>query len=87
MAWNKSEGYIAVGGDDGLLKVLKLEQASTSSASKGGLAAPSNLSMNQSLEGHKASVQVVTWNEKQDKLTTSKTFFTKTLTVFGLYHI
>lgn len=36
-----------------------------------GIAAPSNLSMNQSLEGHKAAVQVVTWNETMQKLTTS----------------
>ena len=36
-----------------------------------GLAAPSNLSMNQTLEGHSGAVQVVTWNEKHQKLTTS----------------
>ncbi|KAB1266970.1 WD repeat-containing protein 35, partial [Camelus dromedarius] len=36
-----------------------------------GLAAPSNLSMNQTLEGHSGSVQVVTWNEQYQKLTTS----------------
>lgn len=72
LGWNKEEGYIAVGGDDGLLKVLKLEQASNvATNNKGGLAAPSNLSMNQTLEGHKAPIQVVTWNEKQQKLTTS----------------
>lgn len=35
------------------------------------MAAPSNLSMNQTLEGHKAAVQVVTWNESMQKLTTS----------------
>ncbi|XP_063704292.1 WD repeat-containing protein 35 [Culicoides brevitarsis] len=72
LAWNKEEGYIAVGGEDGLLKVLKLEQVSNvTSTNKGGLAAPSNLSVNQTLEGHKAPIQVVTWNEKQQKLTTS----------------
>lgn len=60
-----------MGGDDGLLKVLKLEQAIAPSQSRGGLAAPSNLSMNQTLEGHKSPVQVVTWNETQQKLTTS----------------
>lgn len=55
-----------------MLKVLKLEQAATSTTQqKGGLAAPSNLSMNQTLEGHKASIQVVVWNETQQKLTTS----------------
>uniref|UniRef100_A0A8C8T3J5 WD repeat-containing protein 35 n=1 Tax=Peromyscus maniculatus bairdii TaxID=230844 RepID=A0A8C8T3J5_PERMB len=36
-----------------------------------GLAAPSNLSMNQNLEGHSGAVQVVTWNEQYQKLTTS----------------
>lgn len=55
-----------------MLKVLKLEQAALSVIQqKGGLAAPSNLSMNQTLEGHKASIQVVVWNEQQQKLTTS----------------
>ena len=55
-----------------MLKVLKLEQAAVSTTQqKGGLAAPSNLSMNQTLEGHKASIQVVVWNETQHKLTTS----------------
>lgn len=35
------------------------------------MAPQSNLCMNQSLEGHKESVQVVTWNDAQQKLTTS----------------
>lgn len=26
ISWNNDQGFIAVGGDDGLLKVLKLEQ-------------------------------------------------------------
>lgn len=46
ISWNYDDGYIAVGGDEGLLKILKLE------ASKDGLIAPSNLSMNQTLDGH-----------------------------------
>lgn len=36
-----------------------------------GLAAPANLSMNQTLEGHSGKVQVITWNESHQKLTTS----------------
>lgn len=61
-----------MGGDDGLVKVLKLEASSSTSAQpKGSLAASSNLSMNQTLEGHKAPVQVVTWNDSMSKLTTS----------------
>lgn len=77
IAWNADQGYVAVGGEDGLLKVLKLDQGTTIPAAASampnrGVAPPSNLSMNQTLEGHKtAAVQVVTWNEKQHKLTSS----------------
>ncbi|XP_021561959.1 WD repeat-containing protein 35 isoform X2 [Carlito syrichta] len=70
ISWNKNQGYIACGGEDGLLKVLKLE-TQTDDAKLRGLAAPSHLSMNQALTGHSGSVQVVTWNEQFQKLTTS----------------
>ncbi|XP_016132225.1 WD repeat-containing protein 35 [Sinocyclocheilus grahami] len=70
VSWNKDQGFIACGGEDGLLKVLKLETY-TDDAKLKGLAAPSNLSMNQTLEGHSGAVQVVTWNEQYQKLTTS----------------
>ncbi|KFV77076.1 WD repeat-containing protein 35, partial [Dryobates pubescens] len=70
ISWNKDQGFIACGGEDGLLKVLKLE-TQTDEAKIKGLAAPSNLSVNQTLEGHSGSVQVVTWNEHYQKLTTS----------------
>lgn len=73
ISWNKTQGYIAVGGDEGLLKVLKLE--TPNNALNNNQARPtavqSNLCMNQSLEGHKESVQVVTWNDAQQKLTSS----------------
>ena len=69
VGWNKEQGYIACGGDDGLLKVLKLESGREGKVK--GLAAPSNLSMNQTLEGHNGQIQVVTWNESHQKLTSS----------------
>ena len=69
VGWNKEHGYIACGGDDGLLKVLKLESGRDGKVK--GLAAPSNLSMNQTLEGHQGQIQVVTWNESHQKLTSS----------------
>ncbi|OQR74556.1 WD repeat domain 35 [Tropilaelaps mercedesae] len=65
ISWNAEDGHIAVGGDEGLLKVLKLESP------KEGLVATSNLSMNQTLEGHNGSVQLMVWNEKHQRLTTS----------------
>ncbi|CAH0562507.1 unnamed protein product [Brassicogethes aeneus] len=73
LAWNKEDGYIAVGGEDGLLKVLKLDAGTEndSGAKIRGLAAASNLSMNQTLEGHTESIQVLVWNESHKKLTTS----------------
>ncbi|CAH2104699.1 unnamed protein product [Euphydryas editha] len=60
LAWNHSSGYIAVGGEDGMLKVLKLESGGSG-----------NLSMNLSLEGHTGQVCVAIWNEVFQKLTTS----------------
>ncbi len=45
-------GWIACGGDTGMLKVLKLESQTSKDPKSRGLAAPSNLSMNQTLEGH-----------------------------------
>lgn len=69
VSWNTSQGWIACGGDNGLLKVLKLD----SKKSK-GRAGPSNLSMNQTLDGHNGAVCVITWNSVMQKLTTSDEF-------------
>mmetsp|Transcript_9052 Transcript_9052/g.14851 ORF Transcript_9052/g.14851 Transcript_9052/m.14851 type:complete len:1200 (+) Transcript_9052:114-3713(+) len=76
VSWNSEQGWIACGGDNGLLKVLKLESVTSAKESGKGAAstkggAPSNLSMNQTLEGHNGSVMCVTWNENFRKLTSS----------------
>ena len=70
ITWNRDQGWIATGGKEGLLKVLKLESAGSDAQLK-GLAAPSNLSMNQTLEGHTGAVMCATWNPQFRKLTTS----------------
>lgn len=67
LAWNQEEGWIVVGGEQGLLKVLKLDDVT----SREGASGSGNLLMNQNLSGHKGAVQVVTWNEQYRRLTTS----------------
>eukprot|EP01013_Petalomonas_cantuscygni_P011975 TRINITY_DN2567_c0_g1_i1.p1 TRINITY_DN2567_c0_g1~~TRINITY_DN2567_c0_g1_i1.p1 ORF type:complete len:1282 (-),score=375.63 TRINITY_DN2567_c0_g1_i1:194-4039(-) len=66
VAWNADAGYIACGGDNGLLKVLKLETP-TGDRSK----TSNNLSMNHTCDGHDAAVMCVAWNEACRKLTSS----------------
>ena len=67
LAWNPDHGWLAAGGADGLLKVLKLDAPRPAGATQ----APSNLSMNQTLEGHQGATMCVCWNENYRKLTTS----------------
>jgi len=77
LSWNPEQGWIACGGENGLLKVLKLDSTGTTvtgelnTSKPRGVAAPSNLSMNQTLEGHNGGVMCVTWNANYRKLTTS----------------
>lgn len=70
LAWSREHGFIACGGEEGLLKVLKLEAGETDGKVK-GLAASKNLSMNQTLEGHNGTVENMCWNEPFQKLTSS----------------
>uniref|UniRef100_A0A0G4GH72 Uncharacterized protein n=1 Tax=Chromera velia CCMP2878 TaxID=1169474 RepID=A0A0G4GH72_9ALVE len=71
LSWNCAQGWIACGGEKGLLKVLKLESGDQGQPGAAASAASSNLSMNQTLEGHQGNILVVTWNENFRKLTTS----------------
>ena len=71
ISWNGEQGWIACGASDGMLKVLKLDASGSKDGNVRGLAAPNNLSMNQTLEGHNGNVVCVTWNENYRKLTTS----------------
>lgn len=52
---------------------MKLEQPNDGENKVVGATMQSNLCMNQTLEGHKAPVNVVTWNNSHHKLTTSDT--------------
>lgn len=66
--WSAENGWIAVGGEDGLLKILRLDSGKEKSKNVGGTA---NLSMNQTLEGHSGQIQIIAWNEQYQKLTSS----------------
>eukprot|EP00771_Trimastix_marina_P000022 gnl/Trimastix_PCT/1017.p1 GENE.gnl/Trimastix_PCT/1017~~gnl/Trimastix_PCT/1017.p1 ORF type:complete len:1177 (-),score=415.03 gnl/Trimastix_PCT/1017:129-3659(-) len=57
VSWNGEQGWIACGGDNGFLKVIKLEDT--------------GLKMNQTVPGHKGSVNHLAWNENYRKLASS----------------
>ena len=67
LSWSTINGYIVCGGQNGLLKVIKLATCGPD----GAFRTSRQLSMNQTLEGHVGSVTWVCWNEKHCKLTTS----------------
>lgn len=71
LSWNSVEGWIACGGENGVLKVLKLEAGGVGDSRAKGVAAATNLTMNQTLEGHKVKIVSADWNERHKKLTSS----------------
>lgn len=70
ISWDKEIGYLACGGDDGLLKIVRLD-SNQNAINSSGQTQQSNLSANQTLEGHNGSVSIAVWNETSQKLTTS----------------
>ena len=52
--WNTVNGWIVCGGENGLLKVLKLDSGRTADQYE-----PAKVSMNQTLDGHNGSVMCV----------------------------
>ncbi|KAK6114656.1 hypothetical protein QQG55_56995 [Brugia pahangi] len=76
VSWMKTSGYIATGGNQGLLKILKLpsnsnnNNASSITTTTTTTTMSTNLSMNQNLDGHSNVVHIAEWNECYQKLTT-----------------
>lgn len=68
IAWDKEFGFLACGGDNGLLKLVRLDSSNKQQQQQ---QQNSNLSVNQTLEGHNGSVAIAVWNEVNNKLTTS----------------
>ena len=85
ISWSSEQGWIACGGEKGLLKILKLDDqktalnpqsqmtVSTTSGQSVQNTQPggAGLPVNQTLEGHSGAVKCVIWNEAYKKLTTS----------------
>ena len=72
LCWNQIDDFIGIGGEKGMLKVLRLEKPQDTKENRiKGLSAPSNLEMNCQLEGHVTSIRMVAWNEKYQKLTSA----------------
>lgn len=80
IAWSYEHDFIACGGDNGVLKVIKLDGSNTGSSNTNNPPGTSkqlkagtikNLTFNQTLEGHSMTVQCACWNDPFQKLTTS----------------
>ncbi|CAJ0583240.1 unnamed protein product, partial [Mesorhabditis spiculigera] len=75
VSWNQNTDFIAAGGTNGSLRILKLAPAETSNkrhtGADNGIATPTNLSVNKELEAHTGTVLCVCFNEVYQKLTSS----------------
>jgi len=72
VAWSVEDGLLAVGGEKGLLKVIKFEDKKPIlGIAAAGASANVSLQTNQTLSKHTGVVDIVTWNDIYRKLTTS----------------
>ena len=72
VCWNKIDGWVAFGGDQGLLRIIMLEFADQHDFALQGVAArPSRVSVDRKLTIHEGSaVTTITWNESKEQITT-----------------
>ncbi|GAB1603121.1 repeat-containing 35-like isoform X2 [Argonauta hians] len=68
VSWNKKQGYIACGGENGFLKIMHLESPFNDNNQKHR---HNVLPLNQNVAGHSGSVQMIRWNDPFQRLTTS----------------
>jgi len=72
VAWSVEDGLLAVGGEKGLLKVIKFEDKKpVLAAGAAGSSTNVNLQTNQTLTRHTGLVNICVWNDVYRKLTTS----------------
>jgi WD repeat-containing protein 35 len=69
--WGKEDGWLAIGGSMGLLKVIKLDDGKPKGDQAGQLAENSALESHSGTFGvYVGNVNIICWNEKYRKLTT-----------------
>lgn len=71
--WNNSNGYIACGGEDGVIRILSISSESTKENTPiagiaNGVSMNQNLNISQTLESHKNPVCLMLWNKDNQKL-------------------
>ncbi|KAJ1508171.1 WD repeat-containing protein 35, partial [Coelomomyces lativittatus] len=74
VGWENNLNWLACGGEDALLKALKLETEFSTKQTKTSLDPPqmqSNLSLSQTLDGHSGTLLKIKWNRPFSKLTTA----------------
>ncbi|KAH0575427.1 WD40 repeat protein [Spironucleus salmonicida] len=72
VAWNRTDGWLAFGGDMGLLRIIMLEFQDQHDFNLQGVAArPSRVSIDRRLTIHEGSaITTITWNETKEQVTT-----------------